>query len=447
MNVIIIGAGNVGSTIAGVLSLTHNILMIETDTKRANIARSVFNVSMLNENGVNPRVIEDAISRHSADIIIAATPDDGDNLFVCIVAKNVKDSIRTVARVRDPDFIMRTCDGKYFGADDIISPELTAAKKLANLSLFENAVDYDEIGSLDLVAVVLQVTGMHEKLVGKTAMDLSLPSDCGIAAIYRNDSVIPYRRSTEIRAGDLLFVIGTHSAVADLNDMMGYTRKIKDVIIIGGGIFGSNVAKILEKKKKYIKLIENDQERCRRLAEDMNSVIVINADGIDPDILRSENVGRADVVVFATESDEKNLLGCLVSRDLGALKVVSRYTDRKYEDVFAVIGIKTIVGYHRLIANEITKTLISNARTVMRMDHDNEMLMSVSMRSSRVKGELLGDLQFPEGVCAVCIIREGRTIFPRLDTRIEENDDLLLYAHEAKMHKIEKMLGTKMTGV
>jgi trk system potassium uptake protein TrkA len=445
MNVIIIGAGNVGSTIAGVLSPTHNILMIESNVQRADIVRSAFNVSMLNDNGINPRVIEEAITRHSADIIIAATPCDENNLFACLVAKKVKNDIRTVARVRSTDFMMFAGDGKYFGADDIISPELTAAKKLADLSLTENAVDHDEIDGMNLIAAVFRVS---DKLIGKTSMDLDLPSDCTIASIYRNDSVIMFRRSTEIRAGDLLCVIGTPSAISDLNDLIGYIRKTKDVIVIGGGIFGINIAKILEKKKKRIKLIEKDQERCRKLSKETDNVLVINADGIDPDILRAENAGRADVVVFATESDEKNLLGCLVSRDMGALKVVSRYSDRKYEDVFGVIGIKTIVGYHRLIANEITKTLISDKRTVMIMNHDNEMLMSVSIdKNSKIKGELLGNIQFPEGVSAICMIRDGMTIFPRLDTRVEEKDDLLLYTYEAKAQRIERALGIRITEV
>ncbi|MDR2866510.1 MAG: hypothetical protein LBV13_03810, partial [Methanomassiliicoccaceae archaeon] len=149
-----------------------------------------------------------------------------------------------------------------------------------------------------------------------------------------------------------------------------------------------------------------------------------------------------------TDSDEKNLLGCLVSRDLGALKVISRYSQREYEDVFSVTGIKTIVGYHRLIANEITKTLISDEKAVMKMSHDSETLFSVLIeKDSRIKGVPVGDLQFPEGSRAVCIVRRDRIIFPRLDTRMEEGDSLLVYTYETKMNKLEKMFGIRMADV
>ena len=448
MNVIIIGAGNVGSTIAGVLSSAHNVLMIEKDAHKAEAAKNAMSVSVLQENGVNPRVIDEAITRHSADMLIAATASDENNLFACIAAKDSKKGIRTVAKIRDPDFMRIGPDGTYFGADQIISPEIASAKKLAKLAILENAVDYDEIEGMGLSVAIFSVTDVHRNILMQAAMNIKVPEECAIVAVYRGDRVILYRETTEIHAGDLLCVLGSPPAISEFNRMMGFVREAKEMIIIGGGVIGSTIAKLLEKEKKYIKLIEQNPERCKRLARDVDSTLVINADGVDPNILKSENVGRADVIICATESDEKNLLGCLVSRDLGALKVVSRYSKREYEDVFSVTGIKTIVGYHRLIANEITMTMISNEKAVIKMSHDEETLFSVNItKDSKLKGAHMGDLRFPEGGRAVCIMRGGKAIFPKLDTKIEEGDDIMLFTYETKMHKIEKMFGIKMTDV
>ncbi|MDR2865984.1 MAG: NAD-binding protein, partial [Methanomassiliicoccaceae archaeon] len=294
MNIIIVGAGNVGSTIAGVLSSSHNVLMIEMDTKKTEAVKAMLNVSVLHENGVNPRVIEEAVGRHSADVLIAAMPADEHNLFSCIAAKNVKKNIRTVAKIRDPDFIRAMEGGGYFGADQIMSPELSAAKKISKLALIENAVDYEEAESIGLAMAVFRVSEGHADLIGKVVMNIRLPNDCAIVTIYRNNDVRVCRETTEILLGDLLCIFGTPSAIRDFNRMMGYPREAKEIVIIGGGVIGSNVARTLDKEKKYIKLIEQDAERCRMISRMSDNVLVVNANGVDPNILRSENAGRAD---------------------------------------------------------------------------------------------------------------------------------------------------------
>ncbi|MCL2712509.1 MAG: Trk system potassium transporter TrkA [Methanomassiliicoccaceae archaeon] len=448
MNIIIVGAGNVGSTIAGVLSSSHNVLMIETDSRKSEAVKSALNVSVLEEDGVNPRVIEEAIARHSADVLIAAMPVDENNLFSCIAAKNAKENIRTVAKIRNPDFMRPMSEGGYFGTDQIISPELTAANKLTKLAILENAVDYDDIEGLGLAVAMFYVADIHTALIGQSAVNVKLPDDCTIMAVHRGKDVLLCKETTEIQIGDMLCILGSPKAIAEFNKMIGFARETKEVIIVGGGIIGSRIASLLEKERKYIKIIEQNPERCKKLVRELNNVLIINADGVDPDVLRSENIGRADVVICATESDEKNLLSCLVSRDLGALKVISRYSKREYEDVFAVTKIKTIVGYHRLIANEVTKTLISDEKAIMRMSRDEETLFSVHIRDdSKVKGIPVGDLQFPDGARAVCIIRDEKALFPRLDTIIEKNDHVLLYTYDTKMNRIEKLFGIRITDV
>ena len=448
MNIIIIGAGNVGSTIAGVLSNSHNILMVEMDGAKVETARSTLNVSVLQENGVNPKVIEEAIAKHSADVLIAAMPYDENNLFSCIVAKHTKETIRTIAKIRNPDFIKAMDGDIYFGADMIVSPELATAKKISKLAVLENAVDYDEIEKFGLAVSIFLVTDVHKQFVEKAAIDIRIPDNCAIMSVYRNGDVLVYKEMMDILAGDLLCVLGTPGSIAELNKRMGCVREAKEIIIIGGGIVGGNIAMILEKEKRYLKLIEQNSEQCKKLIKDVDNTLVINANGVDPEVLSSENVGRADVVIFATDSDEKNLLGSLVAKDLGALKIVSRYSKREYENIFAITGVMSIVGYHRLIANEIMKTLISNEKAIMKMGHDGEQMFMISIKKdSKVSGMHLGDLEFPEGSRPVCIMRNNEAVFPRLDTKLQDNDELLLFTYRTKLHKIEKLFGIRITDV
>ncbi|NLN71892.1 MAG: potassium transporter, partial [Thermoplasmatales archaeon] len=163
MNIIIVGAGRVGYTAAEVLGHVHNLLLIEKDVEMAETSKNLLNVSVLNDDGTNPAVIKDAIRRNNTDVLISTTVQDEDNLFTCMMAKRIKPEIRTIARVRNPDYFIPT--GKD-GVDQIISPELIAAQKIATLALLENAVDYETLEAFGMGLATFQVGKDNEKIVG-----------------------------------------------------------------------------------------------------------------------------------------------------------------------------------------------------------------------------------------------------------------------------------------
>ena len=132
----------------------------------------------------------------------------------------------------------------------------------------------------------------------------------------------------------------------------------------------------------------------------------------------------------------------------GTNKVISRYLTREYEDIFRFTGIDTIIGYHLIIANEITKGLISESDSIMKMKHSNEFFYSTRVeKSSPIYDTLLGDLVIPEGVRFAAIVRDGRTIYPKYDTRFEEGDRILLFTYMAKSSALRKLLGKSMPGI
>ena len=145
-------------------------------------------------------------------------------------------------------------------------------------------------------------------------------------------------------------------------------------------------------------------------------------------MLKLENVGRADVLISVTNSDEKNLLACMASLKFGTGKIISRYLTKQYGEIFKYTGIETIFGYHLAIANEITKGLISDEDAILRMKHDEEYFFSVVTDShSPLLGKSYGNLSLPEGVRLVTVIRNECTVFPRYETVFEEGDRVLVY--------------------
>jgi trk system potassium uptake protein TrkA len=443
MNIIIVGAGSVGFTAAQALSKVHDVLIVEESPSRAEFAKTLLYVSVLCDNGPNPRVLESAIRRHKAEAVIASTSRDDSNLFVCLMAKRVSPKIKTVSRISDPDFIVKTSSEGVEGIDQLISPEMITATKISKLALLENAVDYESLVNMDMVLTTFKVSKEHTKIVGQVVINLEIPPESTVVAVYRGEDVILANETTELHVDDRICVLGSPKAIEDFNDMMGVTDDANEFVILGGGVVGAHTARLLEGKKRYVKLIEEDEAVCRQLSKTFSNVIVVNANTVDPHILRSENVGRADALICGTDVDEKNLLACMVAMNLGTKKVISRYSVREYEDIFQYTGIESIIGYHRVVANEITKTLISDDQAIMRMNHEGELFFSVTLTSqSKICNEHLGDVRLPEGVRIAAVVRDGRIIYPRMDTVFRNGDKVLLFTYMTKVSKLERLFGT-----
>lgn len=440
MNIIVIGAGNVGYTSAEVLSHFHNVMVIDNNKAVVETVKSLLNVSVLFEDGASPRTLEDAFDRHNPDVVISTTKRDEDNLFIAMVSKYIKPGVRTIARITNPDYILKTSEHVV---DQIISPETIIANKMAELALLENAVDYDSIESMNMGLAVFEVTPEHKDIIGKVVINLDIPQDCTIISIYRGDDIILDTETAEIHSGDRISVLGSPESIRQFNIMMGVIREASEFIIVGGGVSGSQTAKLLGSRKRYVKLFETDAERCAALARDLNNVIIVNGSGVDPHLLKSENVGRADVLIANTDKDETNLLSCLMGMKLGTSKIISRYSMVEYEDIFDFTGIKTTVGTHRIVANEITKTLVSDEKSILKMKREEELFFSVTIgHKSKICDQHLGDVRLPEGARIACIIRGDVKIYPRMDTQFLENDRLLIFTYNVKLSKLEKLFGT-----
>ncbi len=431
-----------GFTAAEVLSPLHDVMIIDNDKSRVETAKSLLNVSVLLEDGSSPRTLEEAITRINADIVISTTNCDDKNLFISMISKHIKPEIKTIARVKDPDFIESATPDIV---DQVISPEIITANKVAELALLENAVDYESIESMNMGLATFEVTKDNTNVVGKVVINLDIPNECTVVAIYRDEETILNCETTEIHVDDKMCVLGSPEGIRDFNTMMGVVRDAGEFVIVGGGIAGTQLAKILESKKRYVKLIEPNSERCKRLARDFTSAIIVNGSGVDPHLLKSENVGRTDVFAAMTHTDETNLLACLMAKKLGAFKIISRYSMMEYEDIFDYTGIKTTVGNHRIVANEITKTLISDEQAILRMKHEGELFFSVNVGpKSRLVDVHLGDVRLPDGSRVACIMREGKAIYPRMDTQFRSGDKVLLFTFDVNLNKLERLFGTSI---
>ena len=442
MNIIIVGAGKVGATVAEVLSNKNDVMVIEEDTAVAEKIKSLYNVAIFNESGTNPKVLEEAIVRHQAEIIISTVPGDADNLFICMMAKRIKPEIKTISRIRDPDYMV---NDSYSIVDQIFSPELLSANTLASLALLENGVDYESFESIGMGLATFLVSKENTEVIGKVPIGLECPEGSYIVAIKRGDALILDCETTEIRTGDSLCVLGSREGIDAFNQMMGILRPASDFVILGATVTGVQTARLLESKKRYVKLIDGDPALCRKLARQFSTVKIINGNIVDPHLLKMENVSRADVLMTLDSNDETNLLASLMGKKLGATKIITEYSVLDYESIFEFAEIPSKIGYYNIVTNQIAKLIKTEGTSSLMMKHDGRMFFSMEVQpDSEITGKYVGDVKLPEGCRLTGLIRDGSVLFPRLDTVYQPGDTVLMFTNFAKLKRLEGMFETEL---
>ncbi len=443
MRVVIVGGGNVGFTSAEVLCRFHDVLVIEKDSAKADNIRSMLNVSVLMEDGSNPKVLRSAIDRIDAEVILSALSDDSLNLFIAMVATRYKPGIKTVATLRDPDYSIETAAEGFEGIDVIISPEQIMADKIVRIASLENVIQYDYIESRDAALAIFKVYRDHD-IVGKVVMDLDIPADCSVVAVYRGDATLLDAETVQVRAGDRICMFGSPAAMEGFNRLMGLGRESKEFVIIGASASGINIARSLLQpgKRRFIKIIDRSEENCRRAAAALSDAVVVHADIVDPQVIRGENLDRADVIITVSSSDERNLLACMAGLRFGVRKIISRYSTGEYEEIFKHTGVDSVLGYHRVIANEVVKNLIYDENAILRLDREGELFFSIGVdRRSRMADRCLGDLHLPAGMRIAAAVRDGIIIYPRLNTAFREGDEVLVFSHDLDRTKLARLTG------
>ena len=195
MKIVIVGGGNVGQATAKAALSGNDLHVIEKDATVAENIRNVLPVSILNGDASNPNTLRNAIERISPDMLISAVREDGINIFVCSNAKRFNKDVRTIACIRNPEFLDK--EG-YEGVDVFVAPDDLSSDKMIKVALLENAVNYEKLYFKDYSLTTFKIERGHQ-IVGKTVMNIALPEDCTIVCIYRGDKAITEISTTEVK--------------------------------------------------------------------------------------------------------------------------------------------------------------------------------------------------------------------------------------------------------
>ena len=443
MRVIIVGAGQVGSSIAESLATDHDVVIIDRDAELVESLTYSLDVLPLEGDGTDLGTLEEA-GVADADMVIGSTDDDEANIVICGVAKIASDAF-TIARVKQPTYLQAWERAKgAFGVDFMVCTDLLTAKAVVGVIGLPTAMDVDMFSD-GLVQMTEFKIPEDSPVADTTVRESDRFESLTFAAILRNDETIIPGGETVIKGADELVAIGSPESMRRFGSAIAPQQEVADeVVIVGGGEIGYQTARLLEQRGFDPILIEHDEERARWLAENLPQTTVINGDATDQDLLSREDVGRADVLVAALDNDQQNLLATLLAKEMGTARTIAVTNNGDFADLFETVGVDVAVSPREATGEEITRfTRARRTENVSIIESDRAEVLEVEVDADSIlAGRSLQEsaAELPDGLVVGAITRDGALITPRGDTVIEQDDHVVVFTDTADIERATELL-------
>jgi len=469
MKVIILGAGQVGASVAeGLVSEENDITIIDTDGARLMQLQDRIDLRAVVGNAALPSTLRDA-GADDADMVIALTQSDQTNLVACKLAQNVFNVPTRIARLRSRDFLEdeTLLSPENFAVDFALCPEQVITDYIRRLIEFPEALQVLNFaqGRVCLVAVRAYDGGL---LVGRQIKEMRslLPPDMDarIAAIFRGNQPVFPEGDTLVEAGDEVFLL---SAAEHIRPVLRQLRRmmtpVERIMIAGGGNIGLRLAKALEKRYE-IKLIEGRKERAEFIANELDNTLVLLGDATDEELLEQENIGEMDLFLAVTNDDEDNIMAGSLAKRLGSKRVVALINRRAYADMIeggpidigispAQVSIGTLLAHVRQGDVAEVHSLRRGAAEAL------ELVAHGDAKTSKIVGKRIDQIDWPHGVTVAAMVRNfdkavvigqtdewtsitrhGEVVIAHHDTVIESGDHVIVFCTSKKLvKKVEKL--------
>lgn len=446
MKIIIVGCGNVGATLAEQLGKEgHDITVIDTKEQLVNSLSDACDVLGIVGNGASYNIQMEADVNH-ADILIAVTGSDELNLLCCLIAKKAG-GCHTIARVSNPVYSREiSFIREELGLSMIINPQHAAAREMARLLKFPSALKIDSFAKsrVELINYRIEegnpLCNMKLKYMGS-----KLKSSVLVAIVERYDEVIIPDGDFELKAKDIISIVGTPVKTVEFFRKIGVpTAAAKDVMVIGGGRTSIYLAKQLIEMGIKVKIIERQKERCEELSEMLPKAMIINGDGTDKDLLMEEGMTQTEAFLAMTDFDEENIMLALFAKSLSKAKLITKVHRIAYDEIIDSLDVGSIVYPKFITAETIIKyvramhnSIGSNIETLYRLsDNRVEALEFYIKPDSPVIGIPLQELPLKKNMLIGCITHRGQVTIPKGQSVIEAGDTVILITTKTGLHDI-----------
>lgn len=453
LNIIIVGAGKVGTTLADKLTAEgNNVTVIDKNQELVSRLSTTYDIMGITGNGSSyGTLIEAGIEK--ADLIIAVTDSDELNLLCCTLAKKVGDC-SAIARVRTPDYADELPYLRdKLGISMIINPELEAAKEINRILHFPSAISVNAFarGAVEMIKFKIPndsiLSGMTLIELGKTAG----LNDVLVCAVERNKELTIPNGSFQLLGGDVIsFIASTRNAYKFFKSIGMGSRKVNSVIIIGGGKTSFYLAKYLVQSGVSVKIIESNLNRCHELNEILpDNVVIVNGNGTDEDLLRQENLEEAGAVIPLTGLDEENvILSLYAMRVAPGIKAVTKINHINFSNVINELELGSVV-YPRLMTAELILTYVrakknsmgGNLETLYHIFNDRAEAIEFKIESETNYTNIpFRELKLKDNLLIASIIRNGRSFIPGGDDCFRRGDSVVIVTAHSGFNNIHDIL-------
>jgi len=430
MRIVIVGGGQIGSSLARALAADHEVVVIDHNPDVAATFNNI-DAELIIANGTSQEALERArISE--ARFFVATTPLDEVNIVACVMANRLSNP-ETICVVSRADFLPEGSGQvglSEFGIDRVLWPEAQLAADIEGVVTAPGAIDA-EIFAGGRIRLLEYRLDPPSALIGRSLGGLHLPRGSLIVAVKRAGTLFVPRGATELQAGDKVIIMGTPAAMQEVERLINPTRgggQI-EVTIIGGGDVGLQLAERLETASQCrVRIVERDPARGEMLAARLSKTLVLNGDGTDLEFLESENVGRSDVMVSVIDNDERNLLASLLGRQLGVGKIVTRVSRPTNLRMFERVGIDVALSARAAAVASILHQITGGTASLLAVvEHGEARVLELTV-SPQFEPRPLKQIGAPADVIVGAIIRGRDVIVPRGDDRIEPGDHIIVFS-------------------
>ena len=458
MKIVIVGAGQVGGTLAeNLASEANDISLIDPDEKRLRELQDRLDIRTVPGLGSHPDVLESA-GIEDADMLVAVTSSDEVNMLACQIAFSLYRTPQKIARVRASGYISKVYREKLFNdahvpVDVLITPEQVVTDYIGKLVEHPGALQVLDFadGAVQLMAIRAIAGG---PMVGSqlSAIREEMPGvDARAAAIFRQDRSIVPKGDTVIEEGDEVFFVAARFNILKVMSYLRHTEKpYRRLIIAGGGNIGFRLAKALEGNHN-VKVIEYHLSRAEYLAEALDKAVVLNGQAADRELLLEENIDKTDVFIAVTNDDEVNIMASLLAKRLGARKVMTLITNPVYAELMQGSEIDIAVSPQQATTSSLLSHVrrgdTVNAHSLRRGAAEAlEIIAHGDAKSSKVVGKAIEDLTLPAGSTIAALVRRGEVVITHHDTVIESEDHVIVFMIDKRHTRdIEKLFQVGFT--
>jgi trk system potassium uptake protein len=441
MRTVIIGAGEVGSNTARMLSEEgHDVVLIEQDETLVERASEHLDALVIHGNGASPKLLAEA-GIEKADLLVAASSSDEANIIACLAAK-ARGVSRTVARIHNPDYYdpQEPFAAEMLGIDFVIHTEQMAAREIKEALLVPGAINVETFAE-DSIEVAEVILNEDSPAVGRTLRDLRLPEASLVVGVVRRGEALVPRGDTVLERRDHVLLISGRRRIAEVvKSVTTDTEPVKEVTIYGGGRIGLRLALALEKAGMSVRVIERNEARARYVASQLRRGFVLHDEGISRDFLLQERVDRSDAFVAVTGDDRANLLAAMYARQLGARMTIAGVSRGEFAPLADALGVDLTISPRMLVAEAILRFVRKGEIVdVALLESGAEMIELRVPERCRVAGRPLSEVGFPEGAIVGALLRDGDVVIPTGQEVLKPGDDAVVFTVEDAIEEVERL--------